>query len=153
VGTRDSFSYRTRESRFTSISGIVGSTVSLAWLAILSKYHGRHANGHERLLIAAGWLVLVGLFAVTGRQEIAADSRGVTMKNLFLTTRYAWEEIKGFRLNDKRTRAVVELQDGRRINVAAVHLDEFVRGRMKQIAVMNSLIDRLNSYLPKTKPS
>jgi hypothetical protein len=129
----------------------IGALVALLYEPLASRGNGTPDTAAKATLTALG-LILGGICVWVGtRPVLVADTSGVTVRNLVRTHRYAWSQIRAFRIGRyKRLRAVaiVDLLDGSSVHAFAIQVPAApLRGA---IARESRMIVALNARLATT---
>jgi hypothetical protein len=122
--------FRCRRGRVVAWVAAVGLFTAMAVSAAVLPWHGEHAIGVPDRL---GFLVVGGLgasFLARCAQLTAVPSEeGLVVRNLLLTRRLEWAEVRAIRFGGGDPWVTLDLSDGDTLAVMAIQRADGARGR------------------------
>lgn len=141
--------YRSRTQAWSLVAA--GVFFALLYAAQASRASVAPDTGTKAVFVALG-VILCGICIWVGtRPVLIADAAGVTVRNLLSTHRYAWSQIRAFRIGrHKRLGAVaiIDLLDGSSVPAFAIQVPNIALGG--PIARESRMIVALNARLATT---
>ncbi|ATL68515.1 PH domain-containing protein [Nocardia terpenica] len=106
------------------VAAVIGIAFTAAGIASAHSSTGVNFRGADQVaIIVFGWLLAAGVLVLT-RPRVRVGARGVVVRNIVGDTEFAWRDIRGVSIPDKKAWARLELVGDEYVPMLAIRLND-----------------------------